>query len=63
MPEHDFKEEHKIGDARLLYSEEVDNLGRHKAYHEFEQDEQDYFNDVYEMRIDEEALAEAMNDF
>lgn len=63
MPEHDFKEEHKIGDARLLYSEEVDNWGRHKAYHELEQDEQDYFNDVYDMRIDEEALAEAMNDF
>lgn len=63
MPEHDFKEEHKIGDARLLYSEKVDNWGRHNAYHVLDPDERDYFDDVYDMRIDEEALAEAMNDF
>lgn len=63
MPEHDTKEVYKIGDGRILYSEETDNWGRHKAYHELEQDEQDYFNDVYDMRIDEEALVEAMNDF
>lgn len=63
MPEHDTQEVYKIGDGRILYSEEIDNWGRHKSYHQLDRDEREYFDDVYDIRIDEEALAEAMNDF
>ena len=53
----------RIGEENILYSDEIDDWGRHKSYHKCTEDEKEYFEDISEQKLHEWALSEALNDF